>query len=440
MKKRLLTICLLCCILLVSCTANDTGDDISLSSDSDSNNVVSDQVSDSQLDSDTTNTVVKPEPLTDTEKSTMYANAGEAAGRKNYQYAYGLYMRLAAEGYSDSAQKAAELRMNAYARPVAYVNKGAFHQLSDTEVLGDGGCLYLDEQGTPKYMYAAADENGNTSIHTLIPDPSLKNVKSIVYSETFGHTDVWMCLLLKGDGTLAYFIDTETMKKTIDGLKSGEIADKDGFMLGEYTRAAEDIENGFIPFVKAQKDVVYVDYGPEDVAFVCLKSDGTVSAYGDYLCSQMSKLNDWENVVEISVDSSVEVMGLDKDGNILYTGNTNVDTVTSSDLFMLPSYYKTQNYILKIDDGIKEGRLFMYTDGTIEIPGDKTTLDVKDHSYIYTIKDYSGYNMQGGQCRIDTDGNIKLLQLPDEYENSSANAAWLAKLKDGMKNIKIKIS
>ena len=113
-------------------TDTQTGSDIAdttidTSSDSSSDTRM-DTVSVNVITNDITqiSTLIENTTLSESEKQQLYTTAAKAVENCNYQYAYGLYMRLAAEGYSDSLDKAAQLRRKAYSMPVATVSKDVF--------------------------------------------------------------------------------------------------------------------------------------------------------------------------------------------------------------------------------------------------------------------------------------------------------------------------
>lgn len=394
MKKRLLSLFVLCALLLSSCASTVPA------------NTESTPAADSQTGAATNDPAIDS-PASDTpteaEMESLYKTAGEAALAKSYQYAYGLYMRLSYFGYKDSAEKADALRSDAYATPVMFVKADAVAQLRDVNVLGGGGYLYIASDGTVKYTYVTKDSTEMIS-ETITPDNSLTNIKSIVYANTVYTDSTVFCVFLKNDGTLAYLYDSDGLDKKIDDLKNGVIQDKDGRELSDYQRAKKHIEDTLIPFIDAQTNVqrVVCDSPDQVPVLACLKNDGGVSISD----AAFAAIGEWKDICDISVSSDA-VTALNKSFEKLTFSNKKTATEKSSQFILGADIKKDIAYkaVCYFVNNTKVSYT-MLTDNTVKYSEDNRT-DRKATSYsviTQSTKLTSGFD--NGMFLIDTNGKV----------------------------------
>ncbi len=296
-------------LLFTSCGGQTTTVDTSESTDErgDSSKLTDAVDTDDGTDGGADAFVIDNTPLTDARKAELYDIAGEALSVKGYQYAYGIYMRLASEGYLDSAQKARDIISDAYATPIDFVSKKCFSALRDVTVIGDGGFLYIDEKGTPQFIYATKNNDDSIKINSLTPYPSLTNVRSIAFSTSYLYADVWVCVLLTDDGRVKLIYDEVTLaEKAVPSTSSDKGQSR-------YYPIKTEIEEKLIPFIDSLSDVVKISYHSEDINFACLHSDGRVSVY----TSADDEPQSLEGVVDMTFNAPGCLLGLDAEGNIV---------------------------------------------------------------------------------------------------------------------------
>ena len=433
-------------------TDTQTGTDIADTT----NDTSSDSSSDTRMDTvsvnDNTNeitqisTLIENTTLSESEKQQLYTTAAKAVENCNYQYAYGLYMRLAAEGYSDSLDKAAQLRRKAYSMPVATVSKDVFYQLADTEVIDNCGFLYLDEKGTPQYIYAIMDENNEIKINSLTPYPELTDVSSIAYADSFHASQLWVCILIMEDGTMKYMYDEPSLQYK----QSLNVTD---FRFGKnWGGAVEDLNNHLRPFLEAQTDIVQIEYIAESFDFILLKADGTVIPY--HMAMKSDEVKEWKNIVDIRYEYPSLVKGLDKDGNyfstieteekfvlnkIHYIGNSVIDggtiysvnddnsVIIQKENVVFDIYVPSKQYSSNSDI------YYILYDGKIVNQNDDVIAEAQDYSYIYS-KDFLSYRIQGEFYMIGNDGKVEKV-FHRYYEDET----WFKMLVEKLQTVTVKV-
>ena len=232
-------------------------------------------------------------PLTDEEKKTLYERAVTAADNGNFQYAYGLFSRLATLGYSDSADKAASARQKAYASPIIAVTPECFPDLTDVADVSRIGFLYADEQGIPRYVYSAKDGD-NEVVNVYTPDEQLKGVTSFYSTRWYYHS---LILALKEDGTVRVFY--------VKGREVGAECYSDlGICSHCMTISSQEDIDALVEELNNKKNVVRIvdgDAGYMDFAILC--SDGTARYYSKALGSDGTERiasSDAESVIDIA--------------------------------------------------------------------------------------------------------------------------------------------
>ena len=412
---RILCAVTVLCTLLTACAVGTNGTDVP----TDTSNI-GDTLADTTLDS-MTDTEIKP-PLDEWEKQKLYDAATQAANNGSYQYAYGLFMRLGHEGYKDSAEKAQALRRTAYATPVEFVCKDVFYQLADTDVLGDGGFLYIDSEGTVQYLYATKGADGVAVVHTLTPDPTLKNIRSVLYSECFYMGEIWICLLLDDDGKVHLMYDEQGLEQRLSQKAEGEKNEQSHAWL---LSAAKELKEELSVFISEQRDVVSISYVAEGPAFLFLHSDGSVSAYTTQ--KDKDSIASWSNIVDIYYHAPYDIIGIDKDGKYI---RTNDKETAGEDIFLLPGLSGASDAVFKEYSEEYDSITFLL-DGNVKI-GNKKNVCADDYSYIYA-KENLGYTTQGGTYMIDIDGKVV-----EVVHHSYEDQAWFDALVAELKKVNVK--
>ena len=361
--------------------------------------------------------------LSDSERQSLYASAAAAFEAGRYQYAYGVFMRLAIDGYSDSAERAAAIRSKANATPVEFVNKGVFSQLADVDVLGDGGYLYIDTQGTPQYIYATKNTDDSVKVNTLTPDPSIKGIRSILYSECFYQSDIWVCLLLGDDGKIKMLYDEVGLDARLAD-KPSENDGKDAQSYADLLAGAQELRGAFSDFILAAKDVVKISYIEEGPSFVLLHSDGSVSGYG----IGNTDVSAWKNIVDVYYHTAYDIVALNSEFSYFKTSEARA---TLQGVFLLPALSSDSDALYEINS-TEKGKITILLDGSIVAAGNSIgSMDTV--AFIYSKKNL-GYETQGGTYIISSDGRVSEVSF-----GLFKSEAWHTALTEALKQVSVRV-
>ncbi|MBQ2863097.1 MAG: hypothetical protein IJE84_02885 [Clostridia bacterium] len=238
--------------------------------------------------------------LSEQEMGRLYNLAETAVNNRNWQYAYGLFSRLAVEGYFDSDVRAAALRSRAYATPVIEVSSYVFANFSDPDAASSTGFLYADECGTPQFIYPAR-EGGKIVARVFTPDPSLSGVISFTTSGMYYHT---VCVCVKSNGDVYVFYDPDSIAK-MDAAGELEKCSKDlGVCVHCFAYGYVGKLTSFIEELQSQKNVVRCISGYDGIyfGFVFIHSDGSVDYYHkgvNYTKAVIEDIGEVEGVIDL---------------------------------------------------------------------------------------------------------------------------------------------
>lgn len=386
------------------------------------------------IDKDSGLVIAKDMQLSETDMKSLYDSAVAAANNNNFQYAYGLFSRLAVEGYSDSSEKAAELRAKAYATPVITVSAYVFENFTDSDIVDSNGILYSDENGTPRFIYAA-NEGGKTVARTFTPDPALTGVISFNKMSAYYNT---LCLCLKSDGTFNVFYDPDQLDKI--GME--ECTKDSGVCYHCLSIDYKDNVADFVKAVKAQTKAVRCVDGYEGELLSCavLHADGTVDYYSKgalsnaavgSLAGETAKVTDLyypQGWGPYGTTASGKTFGNTYDYEYIATKNL-TEVHAMSDFFVLNdgrAYYVSKNEKAWRDFmGYKEDAVFAVTldvtdylffssKGEIYNVNDEKTADAKDVSYLYKCT-------TGETFTIGNDGKVASVKIQDSEQTQAYN-------------------
>jgi len=380
--------------------------------------------------------IAEKSDLSDADKKALYELAGKALEENRVQYAYGLYSRLAVEGYSDSATKAAELRARANATPVAYVSLYAFDNFHDKDAVEDHGFIYADENGTPRVLYAAKVGDSVTA-KTFTPDATLNGVISFKYDTIYSNE---LCICLKSDGTLHVFYDESHIDTLTCNCEDGDLCPH------ELARTYVERILYMIESFKGEKNVVdHIIAGDSMLDYAFVHSDGTVSFYHKGSPYDSAIKGDFTDIVDFSY---LDYCGLKSNGKVVSAENSiyiGLDRVHLIDEFFV----------------LNDGRAYYTLSGEAEKLGYTadavyaTCVEVGKYYFISgdgNIYDQDGKNIGGsdkvayiyGQNKpidvslafiIGTDGKINSVETFNEEIKASA---WYDALSESIKTVKVK--
>ncbi len=315
--------CVLLCMLLSIAGCGRTHshiNDFSLESETDKATYI-DTVADTEQHPDTEETAPHPGEIgsdgrlvkapgrvfSDEDKQNLYKAACEAEDAKNYQYAYGLFSLLGADGWSDSNDRAAKLTRAAYANAVCVVSPDLFFELRDESVLSDVGFLYSDVNGTPRFIYVA-ESDGKITAMTYTPDTELTGVISFFSVNFYYH---YVCICIREDGSLRVFYDK--------GREQGERCYSDeGKCSHCMTQSSQDTIDRLVSELQSEVGVAKIADGKSYMRFTILYSDGSVRQChkGNLLLRENAPYKDRAKIIDVAYTDDYDPTYLFSDGSV----------------------------------------------------------------------------------------------------------------------------
>ena len=385
-------------------------------------------------------------PSEESEKTlkTLYEKAVSASEENRLAYSYGLYSRLAAEGYEDSAKKAAGLRASANATPISYVSLSVFDGFSDDSAVSDHAFIYADQNGTPRVLYAVAQGN-DTVAKEFVPDPTITGVISFKFDGLYYNK---LCVCIKEDGSLRVFYSSKQVDSLVCDCNEGDKCPH------ELAKTYKSAILSMIPLLEGEKNVVdFIISSDGALDYALIHSDNTASFYhkGAAYDDAIKQSGDFSDVVDFSYDQGN--VGVSSRGTLINAnGKPALDPFKN--VHMIDDYFILDggraHYAIPGSSSIGEKEnavyaasafpayFFISSDGTVYDSNDGKLGNSDKVALVYGSRllyvDKKTTSVSVGYV-IGTDGKLISMELYDE----SAKDAWQKTLFGALKNVTVNL-